>query len=218
MKIYCIAMHDKATTDDLLESSDVLDSFAHFSALGTWSKGKGICKTCGSSSQDYIEPLLVQWEPSSDVIGGFSWNGPWGYLFVVTESVVTFFRQHKFECSFLDVEYVEPDKFGKRWKCAPYPYSGPKQFWGKCETFVDLDLKVNNVKLEINCSECGRKKHTFRYEGIVIPRSNWNGETLFRITTNGKSLATFVTEEGRQLIEVAGFSNIAFRPAGEIVD
>jgi hypothetical protein len=39
---------------------------------------------------------------------------------------------------------------------------------------------------------------------------------MFRITTNGKSLATFVTEDCRNLIQDAGFTNIGFTDAGEI--
>lgn len=217
MKIYCLAMHEEPDTDALIESG-VLRAFAFFSALGTWSKGDGLCRACQGHSQNRIEPLLVQWEPSSDVIGDFSWDGPWGYVFLVTEPVVAFLRRHGFECGFLGVEYVEPEKASKRYKCVPYPYRGPKQYWGKCETFVDLDQQASGVKLKIDCPECGRQKHTFRNEGIAIPRSNWSGEKMFRIRTNGKSLATFVTDEGRRLIEEAGFSNIAFRPAGEIVD
>jgi hypothetical protein len=39
---------------------------------------------------------------------------------------------------------------------------------------------------------------------------------MFRITTNGQSTATFVTEEGRQMIEREEFTNIAFSEVGQI--
>jgi len=215
MRIHRLAMHDKANTDELIESG-ILGQFAHFSALGTWVGPAGLCDHCQNHSKDYAEPLLVQWEPSTDVIGDFSWDGPWGYLFLGTEPVVEFFQQHGLDCSFLGVEYVKPEA-SKRYKGVPYPYAGPRQFWGKCETFVDLDLEASGVDESEACPLCGTRDYTFKYEGIVIPRSNWHGETMFRITTNGKSKATFVTEEGRRLIEEAGFSNVASRPAGEIV-
>jgi hypothetical protein len=208
-------MHEETNTD-LLIASEVLGSFACFSALGTWGGPSGLCNTCQQHWKDYTEPLLVQWEPSTDTIGDFSWDGPWGYLFLVTEPVVAFFHRQGFRCNFLGVEYVEPEKGSKRSKCVPYPYAGPQQLWGKCETFIDLDPEASGVRLMIDCSECRRKKYTFRNEGIMIPRVNWHGEKMFRITTNGKSAATFVTEEGRRLIEDAGFSNVAFRPAGII--
>jgi len=216
MNIYCLGLNESLMSADKIRASDI--RFAYFSALGTWSKGKGLCKSCQASGQDYIEPLLVQWEPSSDVIGDFSWDGPYGYTFVITEPIVDFFRHHNFVCKFLNVEYVEPEKSVMRWKCVPFPYTGPKQFWGECETFVNLDLEASNVELREDCQECGEKRYTFRYENIVIPRSNWHGEKMFRITTNGKSAATFVTEEGRRLIEEANFNNIVFRPAGTILD
>lgn len=215
MNIYCIAMHDKANTDELIESS-VLGLFAHFSALGTWVGSDGLCDHCQNHSKNYAEPLLVQWEPSTDVIGDFSWDGPWGYVFVATQPVVEFFQQHGFECNFLGVEYVEPE-VSKRYKGVPYPYAGPRLFWGRCETFVDLDLAASGVEVTEACPLCGVRDYTFKYEGIVIPRSNWQGEKMFRITSNSKSEATFVTEEGRRLIEGAGFTNVAFRPAGKIV-
>jgi len=217
MNIYCLAMHDKADTDELIKS-DVLGSFAHFSALGTWAGPDGMCNTCQQHWKDYAEPLLVQWEPSTDVIGDFSWDGPWGYLFLITEPVIAFFQEHNFDCEFLDVEYVEPEKPSKRYKCVRYPYVGPKQFWGRCDAFVDLDLEASGIEVPKPCPECGTKDYAFRYEGIIIPRSHWHGEKMFRITTNGKSKATFVTEEGRRLIEEAGFSNVAFRRAGEILE
>lgn len=123
----------------------------------------------------------------------------------------------QFECEFYSVEYVPPKRKVKT-KCVAYPYDGPKLLWGKCEVFVDLDMQASSVALEDSCSVCGNVRYKFRRNGIVIRHQNWHGEKMFRITTNGKSLTTFVTEEGRRLIQQAGFSNVAFSEAGEIRD
>ena len=205
-------MYNDPTIDQLVAMKSA--RFAHFSALGTWSDGKE-CKICGAHTYEYIPPLLVRWEPSTEIIGDFSWDGPFGYLFIVKDHVAKFLRAMIFGCDFYSVEYVPP-KQKRKIKCCPYPYEGTELKWGKCNTFVDLDLQASEVSIRESCSVCGTVDYTFRNNGIVIPRRNWRGEKMFRITTNGKSLATFVTEEGRSLIEDAGFSNVAFAEAGEI--
>lgn len=69
LKIYRIGMYEDPTTDRLMAMKSV--DFAHFAALGTWSEGS-VCKVCDAHTSDYIPPLLVQWERSTDVIGDFS--------------------------------------------------------------------------------------------------------------------------------------------------
>jgi hypothetical protein len=64
--------------------------FAECSVVGSWTKGGKPCKACQLTSQDLTEPLLVEWEPGSDVIGDFSWCG---YTAVVKEEVKSFFER-----------------------------------------------------------------------------------------------------------------------------
>lgn len=208
-------MYEKPTVDGLMAMKSV--PFAHFSALGTWVSKREPCEACGWHWQDYGPPLLVKWEPSTDVIGDFSWDGPFGYVFIVQQHVAEVFRTMPFECDCLDVEFVPPAARSGA-NCVPFPYRGPKLVWGRCDTFVDLDMEASKVALTRACPICGDVRHTFRNEGIVIRRDKFDGQRMFRITTNGRSLATFVTEDGRRLIEHARFSNINFQEAGEIVD
>jgi hypothetical protein len=214
MKIYRIGMYENPTTERLMAMKSV--AFAHFSAVGTWSDGE-ICDACTADTSHRIPPLLMKWEPSTDAIGDFSWDGPFGSVFAVKEHVGQFLRAKRFECQFLPVNYVRPKRNG-RWKCVPFPYRGPRLLWGRCETFVDLDMEASNVTVKKCCPVCGSVRYTFTLHNIVIPHRNWHGEKMFRITTNGNSLTTFVTDEGRDVIQSAGFSNIAFSEAGEIVD
>ena len=215
MRIYRIGMYEKPTADRIVAMRSV--DYAHFSALGTWVSEREVCKACGWHWQTYGPPLLVKWEPSSDAIGDFSWDGPFGYLFVVKEDVANSFRAMDIECRFLPVEYVAPDK-KREVKSVPFPYKGPTLLWGCCDAFVDLDFTASNVSVRSSCEVCGSVRYTFRVDNIVIRRANWHGEKMFRLKSNGSSAATFVTEGARDLICRAGFSNVAFTLAGEIVE
>ena len=249
-------MFENPTTDRLLRIKTA--PFAHFSAVGTWSPSEGCCPECTGSSQVRIEPMLVEWEPSTDIVGDFSWDGPFGYEFIVKEHVADCFRDHSFQCNFLRVEHVAPatnlstvENHGipsqilknlppdvanivatdrgvlgaakmttprRRVRRVEFPYTGPTLLWPDCYAVVDLDYKASHVEVERVCSTCERTHYTFRNSGIVIRRKEWSGEKMFRIRTNGKSAATFVTDEGRAEIEAARISNVAFTYAGEIVE
>ncbi len=213
MRIYLIGKHENATADRVRQ---IESKFADFSAVGTWVDDGSRCDACGWHGQSLSEPLLVQWEPGVDAVGDFSWDGPFGYVALITDRVVAFFHTHDFRCDLLSVKYVPPEPCGNEF--VSYPYTGPKQHWVKCTSIVDLDTDGSKVEVKLSCGECGRVKYTFRNQGIVIPKRNWHGEKIFRITTNGRSLATFVTEEARCEIEENAFTNIAFSLAGEIVD
>lgn len=214
MKIYRIGMYENPTTESLMAMKSI--AFAHFSALGTWSEGE-VCGVCGLHTYDIVAPLLVRWERSSSAAGDFSWDGLFGYMFIVRERVVEFFRARQMECEFLTVEYVPPERRAGA-ACVAYPYAGPTLFWGNCETYLELDMPASDVAVTKSCAACGGVDYTFRSRGIVIPRENFHGEKLFRIKTNGRSAATFATEEAHHLIRNAGLSNIAFSEAGEILD
>jgi hypothetical protein len=217
LNIYRLGMYESPTTDRILTMKSV--QYAHFSALGTWSpSASGVCNRCGAHGQDLIEPLLVQWEPSTEVMGDFSWDGPFGYVCVVKSAVADYFRKNAFRCSFLNAEYVPSESCPRRTRCVRYPYDGPRHFWLRCEDFVDLDPTASGGVTKTMCLLCGRVRYTFRNENIVIRRKDWHGRKMFRISTNGKSLVTFVSEEGKQAIQMQMFSNVAFTRAGEIVD
>jgi hypothetical protein len=212
LKIYRIGMYENPTIDRLAELKSV--RFAHFAAVGTWVDERQACESCGWHWQKLAPPLLVQWEPSSDEIGDFSWDGPFGYVFVVKDSVAKRLTDLRFECQYLAVDFVKPER--KR-KTIAFPYAGPKLVWGECSATLDLDLQASKVKRESSCSECGDVSYTFRYKDIEIQRRAWAGQRMFRITTNGRSSATFVTEEGRRVLEDEAFTNIGFSHAGKIV-
>lgn len=212
MKIYRIGMYSDPTVSGILAKK--AKGFAHFSAVGPWISERPACKACGWHWQDYGVPLEVQWEVSSDIIGDFSWDGPFGTLFLIKKTLVPELRAIGFDCKFHSVSFVD---HRRKKNIVPYPYDGPVLVWGVCNTFLDLDMRASDVKKEIDCKECGYSRFTVRIDGITVRKRNWSGECMFRIRSNGASLVTFVTEEGRALIEQGGFTNIGFTEAGELV-
>ncbi len=51
-------------------------SFARASRLGTWEPdSQCACPECGNPRQSRVKPLIIRWEPGSDVVGDFVWPG-----------------------------------------------------------------------------------------------------------------------------------------------
>lgn len=197
----------------LLVEKERSDRFAEISATGTWSEGE-ICSACGQVTQVRIPPLVAQWEPGSDLIGDFTWSS---YTAIVQDHVREFLESSGFECRFEDVVY-EPTESTRK-KIQPtvgFPYEGPRFWWLRATKRIPLNEQASGVELKIDCDVCGQKDYTFRREGIVVDRSSWNGEKLFRIEQFGKSDAKFVSEEGCELLQEQGFSNLTFHEAGVI--
>ena len=188
--------------------------FACFSALGTWASQREPCSSCGWHWEIKVPPLLVQWERSNEIIGDFSWDGPFGYTCIVKREVADMIRASQQTCRFMPIDFLKPDH--KR-NTVPFPCKGPLLSWLQCSAMIELDKEASGVKLESSCPACGDVRYTFRSSEIVIRSSQWGGEEMFRIASNGMSDATFVTEGGRRMIEERGFSNIEFTEAGEIV-
>jgi hypothetical protein len=90
----------------VLDDSARPGDFARFSHLGTWSPGS-VCKGCGLSSVELVEPLQIEWEPGTERIGDFSWCG---YHCVVTSKVRRFLADAGFECGFCGVEVLPPNQ------------------------------------------------------------------------------------------------------------
>lgn len=187
--------------------------FARFSHVGTWTKGE-ICRTCGQGTSRLIEPLLIEWEPDSDVIGDFSWCG---YTMVISQKVKKYMTTKAWECDFGAVEVVSTgNKIPKNKKKVPFPYTGDELSWVMPKEYIRLNEENSSVKLEIDCPACKQKKYTFRRAGIQIDKENWDGSNMFRIEQYGKSSATFLTEKALEECRSAGFTNLRYIEAGII--
>lgn len=193
----------------LLEDPRKYEQYARFAHVGTWTKG-GICRSCGQGTSRLTDPLQIEWEPDSDVVGDFSWCA---YTMVVTDKVREYFRKNDFKCGFGKVE-IRPPSGKLRKKRVSYPYDGPELHWVIPEDHMAINEEDSGVALQIDCPNCNQKKYSFRREGLVIEKSAWNGSKIFRISQFLKSGVIFLTEHGLKEILDQRFSNIGYAPAG----
>lgn len=188
--------------------------FAQVAVVGTWSEGK-LCPVCTGTTERLIPPLQVEWEPGSDCIGDFVWDG--GFTCCVQDTVRDFLVKSKFECDFGAVVSVpNSTSQNSRMPGVELPYSGPALTWLQARNVIPLNEKRSHVKREPDCVGCGRIKTTFKSDGITVDDCDWHGEKIFRIAQNEPSDATFVTEAAKREIEEADFRNVSFKPAGVI--
>jgi hypothetical protein len=185
-------------------------AWVHYS--GTWSEGE-LCEKCTSSSSDLIEPLLLEWNIGSDVIGDFTWAST---CFVVLDRVAAFMSAHGYDIHAGQVEVIGSER-KRGYRNVPFPYTGPHLNWVLANARVPLNELKSGVTLDIDCDLCGRQRYTFKREGIVIDHADWRGQKMFRITQFEKSISTLVTDEARSEILDLGISNVTFIEAGEII-
>ncbi|OQX04116.1 MAG: hypothetical protein BWK80_54255 [Desulfobacteraceae bacterium IS3] len=195
----------------LLEDPRKYEQYARFAHVGTWTEG-GICRSCGQGTSRLTEPLQIEWEPDSDLVGDFSWCG---YTVAVSDNVRKFFQTNGFECEFGKVEIMPPTDKSKK-KRVSHPYRGPELHWVIPSEHIAIDEEDSGVTLQTDCPICNQKRYSFRREGLVIEKSAWNGSRMFRVSQFLKSGVIFLTEQGLKEILEQGFSNIGYRPAGYI--
>ena len=185
--------------------------YASFSHVGTWSHETIYCNHCEFSDQKLVDPLLIEWEPDSDIIGDFSWCG---YTMIVSEKVKNFFILNSFECDFSEVVIKKPTTRPKGRKIVPYPYKGPRLYWVKPTLRVEVDTEKSGISIDTECDKCNHTEFKFKMNGLFIPKPNINHHKMFRISAFGRSAATYMTEEAISSITSNNFTNFHFQEAG----
>jgi hypothetical protein len=183
--------------------------------VGTW-VNDDLCPACEHSLARRTEPFLVEWEPGSDVIGDFSWNRG-DYKAIVVARVKDYLMKANFECDFGEVRVVPPTApGGRRKRRVPFPYRGPTLYCVLPREQVRLNEKASRVRLEVDCPTCKQAWYTFRREHLVVDAAAWSGQKMFQIVQFAPSAATFVTQDGLDLLLSKGFTNIGHSEAGII--
>lgn len=195
----------------LIEGSEDFGKYARFSHVGTWGPG-GLCEKCEQPISRLVQPLLVEWESDSNVIGDFSWCG---YTAIVTQGVDDLLLEKGLRCDFGSVNVVKT-KSTSRGPIVPYPYVGPDLKWLLPKEKLFLNESKSNVGLIIDCDACGQKKYNFKRDGLCIDKRDWSGEKIFRIGQYARSAAMYVTEEAVHELRMESFSNLSFFDAGVI--
>lgn len=223
--------------------TDPADSrFARASRRGSWSPSSGVCPDCGASSQERIQPLVLEWEPGSDVIGDFTWPG-FGSDVAITEQVANRLKAFGgFEPG--PVEMVQDSTLNRpsgsrRGKPRVWlPYDGPplRDLWVTHQAY--LDLERSSVRLVNECKICGRKHYDI--DGIEWYETGWDKERRESVKTHHPrcqglgiyssadalaGVAIFrvrefpgwilVTDVVKDFVEKEGFTNVSFLEAGE---
>jgi hypothetical protein len=220
--------------------------FAVASRRGTWAPtfSPDPCPECGVSRQRRVPPMVIEWEPGSEIVGDFTWVG-FGAEAFVTEAVLEALsgRFSGFEPGPVEM-FQEPDLDPAKdteprvW----LPYEGPKLFELLITDWVHLDRDRSSITPSApKCSTCGseafhvegverresrwdkvRKElipiHTPRLpgQGIYIAQHDLGGTCIFRIYEQPG--AVFCTDRVRDFVLESGFSNVLFLERGETFD
>jgi hypothetical protein len=215
------------------------DSYATAGRRGSWTEptGVGPCPECSASRQQRAQPLVMVWEPGSDVIGDFVWPG-FGSEVVVTDPVlVRLSRFTGFEPG--PLEFVdEPDLGSGPGRRVGLPYAGPElhELW--TTTWIDADLERSTMEQEGSCSACGFESwhvdgvehwdtawdtHEQELErtrvaraagrGVYVRGADLGGADIFRV----RQLPGWVlcTDMVRDLVRERRFSNVDFLEMGD---
>lgn len=191
------------------------ESYAQFVATGTWTEGV-ICPECTGTNSFLLPPLQIEWDSGSDFIGDFSW-GQYP-LVAIKNRVFRFLKDNGFRFRFERVEYMKPtEKIKKSEKRVAFPYQGPRLRWLLADAVLQCDIKKMGIEIEKKCMTCGKIKLKSPANcEIIILKDQWNGEKIFCCEPIGLRNNIVVSEEGRTMIEEAGFTNIAFKECGYI--
>lgn len=229
--------------------SDPYDySYAIATRLGTWhpEKSGGVCPVCGATRQRRVRPLVIEWEPGSDVVGDFSWPGLGGDI-IVTDRVARSMVRRVCGFEFRPVRMVGPELGAgegeqSHQRARPrvhLPYEGPKLYdlWVTCWAHVDMDR--SSVALQSSCDACGWR--SFEVEGIEKELAEWDDRSgeLARVRTPrvpGKGLyvsegqlancdvfrihefpeCVLCTDRVRDLVQRERFTNVDFMEMGDV--
>jgi len=211
--------------------------FARASRRGSWSPSSGVCSECGASSQERIQPLVLEWEPGSDRVGDFTWPGFGGDI-AITEQVVKALKAFGgFEPG--SVEMVQDPNGSCRGKPrVRLPYQGPPLYDLWVMQQVHLDLERSSVWLVKECGTCRRRQ--FTVDGIERWETGWDKERRESVKAHiprSRGLGLYVAEDVlagtaifrthefpgwilctdpvKELVEKEGFTNVSFLEVGE---
>ena len=140
------------------------EQFALADVCGVWGKIGKPCPECASSAQHRVQPLIVEWESGSDVIGDFIWTLS-GTAPIVIRSVCEDLNSRfgGFECGPVvmkwDKKFERPAKPNPRARKRVWlPYEGPPL----CELWitkkVHIDPERTTAKLMERCGTCARER------------------------------------------------------------
>jgi hypothetical protein len=180
------------------------------------------CPACHEFDTELISPVVIQWEPGSDLVADFTWPVGLGEI-IVTQRVRDYLDESTVtSVTFRPVEMTEDPKAKrssrKRRRAEPQvqlPYEGPPLWHLQVTSEAKLDLKASQRTLFQKCAACGREIWDApRRAPQVVMRSSWDGAEFFRIREVGEVI--FVVERVRDLLQSRDFTNVRLTERGRI--
>lgn len=216
--------------------------FARASRIGTWAPLDACeCPQCGNSRQRRVPPLVIEWEPGSDVVGDFTWPG-FDDEVVISGSVVNCLSTFRgFEAKPMEMhqnpELSSREGAPRVW--LPYEGEALSDLW--VTAWASLDLERTTATCSEKCNDCGYEvwdlqgherrefvfdvnkmslveRHSDRLPGagLFALRASLHGADIFRIREFPAWI--FITERVKILIDQQSFSNVAFLEMGKLSD
>jgi hypothetical protein len=196
------------------------DRFARACRLGTWvsDSGLGLCPECGMPQEKRVRPLIMEWEPGSQVIGDFSWPGN------LDDIVVTTRVKNRLDGLITGVEFssliVKDAAHSKSRKTKVRASLARKQaettaLWDMWVTaWSHLDHAASRLVMERECNACHYRyfRPPARNKKLVLDPASWHGESVFKCYE--LPVWIFAVEEVRDMIIEEEFTNVVFREIG----
>lgn len=230
----------------LFRFTDPSDSrFARAGRRGRWSEGEGLCGVCGASQETRRQPLVIEWEPGSDLVGDFVWPGLDDDVALTRAAFEVLAAKFSgFEAG--PVEMIEPSRSPRRSGSSSgysptvrLPYEGPElvELWVTAR--ARFEPAKSHARRISHCETCGAE--AFEVDGVERVDVSWDSdERVLRRTRvpalagrglhidrgqlNGASVFRvlefpawlFCTEAVRDAVCTAALSNVAFLEMGSV--
>jgi|ERR1700722_633255 len=198
--------------------------YATASYEGTFKKNPPCpnCKNQGFQRWERISPLVIEWQPDSDLIGDFTWPSGLGEL-VVTDRVKQCLElQSVTGVDFGPVKMIQNPKLKKPTRMSSrtkkriwLPYEGPPLWDMLTCSWCNLDMIASKRTITYECSICHRQEYSYTPDTpLVVNPDTWDGSEVFRIREMGRLV--FVLGRVKSIIEKNSFSNVTVEERGNI--
>ena len=183
-------------------------------------------------------PIIIEWEPDSDIIGDFTWPGLATDILVTDRvgSIITASQVEGFELLTVEMrENSEPKKRPSKGRRVRLPYSGPR-LW---DLWVTAWTHIDRSRSTITVTEREDGSVAYEVSGVERRERIWDQRQMELVTkisprTEGQGLFVppirgifrieefpawvFCTNDIKQLIEKHGFTNVSFLEMGEVLN
>ena len=198
------------------------EEYAQACRLGTWEPddGQTLCPECGIPQVTRVRPLIIEWEPGSDLVGDFTFPGLLDDIIVsdrVRSRLHGIVKGAEFSSVIVREEKKSKRGISKSKEIALTTNSSTEPLWDMFVTgWCHLNVKASHLVLEKECKTCH-----FRFfrppkapQKLVLDGAEWHGENVFKCFEFPAWV--FCLEDIRSVILEEEFTNVTFKRIGEL--